>query len=385
MPAKRRLSVAKIFPLIVLGYLGIQVYAAWRIYEGLALAPSSLPWLAVLVIGMTFMPILLWRIERGGWHYSAEVVAWIGYGWMGFAFLFFWIALGLDVLGWVAAVVQAALSAESATYASTLRSFPTAAGVTLAVTIYGLVDARRPRVERVTLHSSKISSRTGTFRIALISDVHLGVLVGPRRLRRMVTRVRQLDADVVLSAGDLVDGQADRVSLLVPLLDALRPRYGKFAVTGNHDYYVGIDHALDFHARAGFRVLSGTSVDVADDVSIAGVDDPTGKRMGLSSNLDERVPLARTSRNRFTILLKHQPVVDSRALGLFDLQLSGHVHQGQIFPFNWLVRLAYPARTGLTRLEGGGWLYVSRGTGTWGPPMRVGAPPEITLIEIKPA
>jgi predicted MPP superfamily phosphohydrolase len=373
-----------VLPFIVLGFIGIEIYAVAKAYVGLALAPSMLPALAVLVLLMTFTPILLWRVERAGWHYTAEVVAWIGYGWMGFVFLFFWIGLGLDILGLIVGATQPALPVAFATYASTLHSFPLAVGVTLAVTAYGVIDARRVRVERVAINSPKMAPHNRAFRIALISDVHLGVLVGPRRLRRMVERVRQLDADVVLSAGDLVDGQADRVSLMVPLLDGLRPRYGKFAVTGNHDYYVGIEHALDFHARAGFRVLSGTAVDVADVVSIAGVDDPTSRRMGSSSNLDECVPLKGVAPDRFRVLLKHQPVVDSRALGLFDLQLSGHVHQGQIFPFNWLVRLAYPARTGLTELAHGSRLYVSRGTGTWGPPMRVGAPPEITLIEIRP-
>jgi uncharacterized protein len=382
MPAKRRLSVARIFPLIVLGYVGVQAYAVAKAYAGLALGPASIPWLVALVLLMTFMPVLLWRIERGGWHYTAEVVAWIGYGWMGFIFLFFWIGLGLEILSLLAGALHTNLPPD---FAETLRSFRLTVAVTAAVSVYGLIDARRIRIERIRLTSSKVARRERGFRIALISDVHLGVLVGPRRLRRMVERVRTLDADVLLSAGDLVDGQADRVSLLVPLLDALRPRQGKFAVTGNHDYYVGIEHALDFHARAGFRVLSGTAVNVGADIRIAGVDDPTGRRMGVSSNVDERVPLGDGASDRFTILLKHQPVIDARAAGLFDLQLSGHVHQGQIFPFGWLVRLAYPVRTGLTRLAHGGWLYVSRGTGTWGPPMRVGAPPEVTLIEINAA
>ena len=384
MATQRRLSVAKIFPLIALGYIGMQAYVAARAYSGLSLAPWSIPGLVAFVLFMTYMPVLLRRIERRGWHYSAEVVAWIGYTWMGFVFLFFWIALGLDLLGWVVDAASGILPTAVAAQAETLRMFPTALVATLVVVAYGLFDARRVRVERVQLASPKVAGRDRPFRVALVSDVHLGVLVGPRRLRRMVERLRALDADIVLSAGDLVDGQADRVSLLVPLLDALRPRYGKFAVTGNHDYYVGIEHALDFHARAGFQVLSGTAADVDKDIRIAGVDDPTSKRMGMWSNVDERVPLNGSSNDRFTILLKHQPIVDPRAAGMFDLQLSGHVHRGQIFPFNWLVRLVYPVRTGLSRLAGGGWLYVSRGTGTWGPPMRVGASPEITLIEINP-
>jgi len=379
MASKRRITVGKVLPLIALGYVGVQVYAVARAYAWFELGPWSVVWLAAFVLLMTYTPMLLRRVENRGWHYTAEALAWAGYTWMGFAFLFFWIALGLELLGWLATV------ASATTTGSWLREFPTALGVTLAVTAYGLLDARRVRVERVQLKSPKVSKRARPYRVALISDVHLGVLVGPRRLRRMVERLRTLDADVVLSAGDLVDGQADRVSLLVPLLDALQPRDGKFAVTGNHDYYVGIEHALDFHARAGFHVLSGTAAEVGDDIRIAGVDDPTSKRLGMWSNVDERVPLDAVSRDRFTILLKHQPIVEPRAAGMFDLQLSGHVHRGQIFPFNWLVRLVYPVRTGLSRLAGGGWLYVSRGTGTWGPPMRVGAAPEITLIEIAAA
>lgn len=383
--AKRRLSVAKVFPLIVLGYVGIQAYAVGQAYSGLALAPATVPLLGVLVLAMTFMPLLLWRVERRGWHFTAEVLAWIGYSWMGFVFLFFWVSLALYALGSLAGAAQATLPTAVAAYAGTLQSFPLAVGATLTVSAYGLWDARRVRVERVALSSPKLSPQNGVLRIALISDVHLGVLVGPRRLRRIVERLEDLDADVVLSAGDLVDGQADRVSLLVPLLDALRPRYGKFAVTGNHEYYVGIDHALEFHERAGFKVLSGEAVDITNEVSIAGVDDPTGRRMGRSSHADEHEVLGRVPRERFTILLKHQPIVDARAPAMFDLQLSGHVHRGQIFPFGCLVRLAYPVRTGLAQLASGAALYVSRGTGTWGPPMRVGAPPEITLIEIAPA
>jgi uncharacterized protein len=99
---------------------------------------------------------------------------------------------------------------------------------------------------------------------------------------------------------------------------------------------------------------------------------------------DERELLAGCARNRFTILIKHQPRLDPRTTGLFDLQLSGHTHRGQIFPFGLLVRLSYPVATGLSRIAGGGWLYVSRGTGTWGPPMRVAAAPEITLLELRP-
>jgi uncharacterized protein len=383
MTIRRRLSVATVFPLIVLGYVLIQVYAAWKAYVGLGLGSAALPLLALWIALMTFSLPILWRLEHRGAHRLATVVAWVGFSWMGWVFLYFWIALGFDLLWLLAKAAAAVTSVDFAAQASALDSFPLVAGLSLLVCLYGFFDARRPRIERVALTSAKLSPSSPTFRLALISDVHLGALVGARRLHRLLERLRALEPDVLISAGDLVDGLEDRLRELAPMFGALRPRYGKFAVTGNHEYYAGVDHALAFHERAGFKVLSGAAVNVTDDICIAGVDDPTGRRSGRAVT-DEGVPLSRSPRDRFTILLKHQPVVDPHAVGLFDLQLSGHVHKGQIFPFGLLVRLAYPARTGLTPLTHG-WLYVSRGTGTWGPPMRVGAPPEITLIEIAPA
>ncbi|HEX7043317.1 MAG TPA: metallophosphoesterase [Burkholderiales bacterium] len=384
MPAKRRISVAAAFPLIVLGYVLIQLYAVRQAYVGLGLPPHSIPILVAWVALMTFALPLVWRLEHRDWHRLATVVAWVGFGWMGWVFLYFWIALGLDVVGMAVSAAGAALHADVAGSASAVTSFPFAAAVTSAVAAYGFVDARRIRVERVRLRSAKRQPGSPPFRIALISDVHLGTIVGARRLRRIVERLHQIDADAVVSTGDLVDGLEHRLRELAPLFDALRPRAGKYAVTGNHEYYAGIDHALEFHRRAGFKVLSGTAVHVGADIAIAGVDDPTGRRSPRGAETDELEALRHVAPERFTVLLKHQPVVNDAAARRFDLQLSGHVHRGQIFPFGLLVRAAYPVSTGLTPLGERRWLYVSRGTGTWGPPIRVGAPPEIAVIEIEP-
>jgi hypothetical protein len=237
----------------------------------------------------------------------------------------------------------------------------------------------------VALTSDKLPAGRAPLRVVLLSDVHLGALVGAGRLRRILARVTALAPDIVLSAGDLVDGQADHLNRLAPVLAGLHPPLGKFAVIGNHECYVGLTHALEFHARAGFTVLRGAAVEVTSGFAIAGVDDPAAARPGAPAATDERALLAALAAGRFVVLLKHQPVVAAGSAGHFDLQLSGHVHQGQIFPFGLFVRLMYTARTGLTELPAGGRLYVSRGTGTWGPPMRVLAPPEITLIEIAPS
>jgi predicted MPP superfamily phosphohydrolase len=154
---------------------------------------------------------------------------------------------------------------------------------------------------------------------------------------------------------------------------------GAYAVTGNHEYYAGLEHSLRFLRNAGFTVLRGEAAR-AGGIILVGVDDPTAMSSGQSTILDTGKALASVSANNFVVLLKHQPVVDSDTK--FDLQLSGHTHGGQIFPFVYLTRLRYRVHTGLTELADGRLLYVSRGVGTWGPPIRLFAPPEITLITI---
>lgn len=374
--SSRRWRRAALFFSLVLGYAGMQVYALYAIYIALGLGTSWIPLLVGWTGLMTFFPFLLWRLEHVGWHRSATAGAWLGYGWMGAVFLFFWVALLLNGAGHVVPRVSALTGSAW---------FATALALTGLVAAYGVFAATRQRIEHLYISTPKRPAGSAPLRIAFITDVHLGALVGPRALRRILKRLQSLNADIVVSGGDLVDGQADRLSQLVPLLAALHPPLGKYAVIGNHECFVGLDHALDFHARAGFTVLRGSAVNVTDGLGIAGVDDPTAIGFGHTGGLDERAALAAIDSSRFSILLKHQPRVTPQGEPHADLQLSGHVHQGQIFPFNFLVKLVYPAPMGLSDVPGGGQLYVSRGTGTWGPPMRVLAPPEITLITIRAA
>jgi len=386
MRTDRRPRLTTLLAIFLLAYAGMQFYAVYKAYAGIGLAPDAMTGLVVWVALMTSLPFLLWWLERRGWHWPVVVGAWIGYLWMGLVFLFFWVALALDVFGGAVNTAGALLRVDLSAYApSAWHVFLWAAALSLGLGGYGLIDARRRRVEHIVLSTPKLSAGSHALRIVQISDVHLGALIGARRLGRILERVRALEPDVLVSTGDLLDGQANHLNGLTQLFQTIRPRLGKFAVTGNHEFFVGHERALDFMRRCGFTVLCGESVALARNVTIAGVDDPASQWFGVSAHLDEPALLAAQPPERFVVLLKHQPVVDPRATGHFDLQLSGHVHQGQIFPFGLLVRLAYPVRAGLTQLAPQCWLYVSRGTGTWGPPMRVFAPPEITLIEIKPA
>jgi uncharacterized protein len=212
--------------------------------------------------------------------------------------------------------------------------------------------------------------------------VHIGLIVRDDRVRRVMEQVKRTEPHLFLSTGDLVDGEVTSLDRLADMLQEVNPRYGKFAITGNHEFYAGIEQAVTFTKKAGFIMLRGERRTIEDFLTIVGVDDPAGPGMLKGDGDLERKLLAESSSDKFTLLLKHRPDVERGNLGLFDLQLSGHVHGGQIFPFRLITRLFYPMYSGFYSLANKSSLYVSGGSGTWGPPIRFLAPPEVTLIEL---
>jgi len=254
--------------------------------------------------------------------------------------------------------------------------------LSVGTAFYGYFEAKDIRTERITVKSSKIPAAIGRLRIVQISDVHLGLIIREERLARILQEVKKADADILVSTGDLVDGQIDNLSGLAEKLKELSPQHGMFAITGNHEFYAGLDQALNFTEKAGFTILRNTGLTIEGLITIAGVDDPQVKSYGLSTQSPEKEVLSALPRDTFILFLKHRPLIDPSAAGLFDLQLSGHVHKGQIFPFSIITWLYYPTQAGLAELPGNALLYVSRGSGTWGPPIRFLAPPEVTVIDI---
>jgi predicted MPP superfamily phosphohydrolase len=240
----------------------------------------------------------------------------------------------------------------------------------------------------VTIPSAKIAPGTPPLRILQVSDIHLGLLVGERRLRGILSRVREARPDLVVATGDMLDAVGDHLDPLAAMWREIAPPLGKFAVTGNHEYYTGIRGAVDFLGGAGFRVLRDEAVAIPGVANLVGLEyrgprslqDPALHQRSLAQLLENADPAL------FTLLLKHLPTgfeEEAAPLGV-GLQLSGHTHDGQLWPFRWLVRLSFRHTAGLAR-AGESLLYVSRGTGTWGPPLRFLAPPEVTLFELVPA
>lgn len=355
-------------------YGSMHLYALSKVW--LVLPHTAWPAVALVFAGLvlTLSPLILWQIARLDWHTATLLTSWASYLWMGFLFLFCCTALLFD-LGQLLAALFACKWPLSATTGLLIICL-----LSLALLGYGHFSARQIQVEEVKIITPKLGS--GKVTIAQISDLHLGVMLGDGFLQRIIAKLQEIQPDIVVATVDIVDGQGDDFDLLAQRFRTLRVPAGLYAITGNHEYFVGLDHSLRFLRNAGFTVLRGEAAS-AGGITLVGVDDPTAQAMGQEAKLDTGAALASAAINDYIVLLKHQPIVDTDTP--FDLQLSGHIHGGQIFPFGFLPWLMYGVHSGLTRLDDGRLFYVSRGTGTWGPPLRLFAAPEITLITIQSA
>jgi predicted MPP superfamily phosphohydrolase len=371
------------FIIVFLIYGLVHLYAFLRARSALSFKRSTGIFLALFMVIMTFAPYLVRISENAGLDSLAIFVSHTGYIWMGLLFLFFSTSVAIDIYRLALFLAGAVLRSDTTGLKPSAGfSFFVPLILSVALSSYGFYEARNIRTEKVVIRTSKLPRDTGKFKIVQISDVHLGLIVKEDRLKRIIRKVKEESPDMLVSTGDLVDGQVNSLEGLDELLQKINAPYGKFAITGNHEFYAGLDHALEFTELAGFRVLRGEGITANGLINIAGVDDNAGRRFGLYSEVSEKEVLSGLPRDKFTLLLKHRPDIDREAIGLFDLQLSGHTHKGQIFPFRLLSRFFYPHVSGLVGLDGGSSLYVSRGSGTWGPPIRFLSPPEVTVIEI---
>ncbi|MGB2688615.1 MAG: metallophosphoesterase [Desulfobacterales bacterium] len=364
-------------------YGGIHLYAFLKLKRGFALGPPAYLILAIFMILMVVSPIVVRISERYGYEALARGLAYIGFTWMGLIFIFISASFFFDIYRLLHFLARMLTQRPLADFTLSLRNFCTLAILfSCAVVIYGYFEALHIRTEHVTVKTSKIPEKIGRFRVVQISDVHLGLIVGRSRLKRILRQVKDSRPDILVSTGDLVDGQMDDLEALTDMFQNIPAKYGKFAITGNHEFYAGLDRALAFTEKAGFTMLRGEGITVSNLLNVAGVDDPARKRYGPDRAASEKALLEKMPREKFTLFLKHQPVINSESLGMFDLQLSGHTHKGQIFPFNLVTKLYYRKHTGLTKVNGNALLYVSRGSGTWGPPVRFLSSPEVTVIDI---
>jgi predicted MPP superfamily phosphohydrolase len=379
-----RLLPFLVFVAIALGLVGGMHYYLWARLVRDPLLPET--WARVLTVTIVAlgvaMPATLFaaRLLPGS---VARPAIWVSFIWMGVGFLlvaFFGLADLVRLLAFVVARYRGPVEPDPERRIVLARTV--AAGVTAVVAGLSTIGIRSAlsgiQIKQLDVKLRGLPQELAGFRLVQISDVHVGPLLRKDWVARIVEQIRQLAPDLVAITGDLVDGRVHELREHVAPLAKIEARRGVYFVTGNHEYYSGVEEWYAHLPSLGVRPLRNERVEVAPGLELAGIEDPTGAP-DLAAALHGRDPEVAL------VLLAHQPrqFAEAAKRGV-PLTLSGHTHGGQIWPFSWLVALAQPYLAGLHH-RGESQLYVSRGTGFWGPPMRVFAPPEITLLRLQPA
>jgi predicted MPP superfamily phosphohydrolase len=371
-----------IFVIVVAAVLALLTFL---LYRRLAVAPdlpTGARWAVALVLALLWGAALLAFAMQAGVidPHRARWLAWLGMTWLVAAW---YLLFGTLVLGFLA--LLASLSSSREPRRRLLRvGTPVVVVAALGTTAYGLHEAALPTVTPVTVSSRELPEGFDGLRVALVTDLHVGPVRDASFTQRVVDEVNAQHPDVVVLGGDLVDGKVSQVSdALAPLADLKAP-LGVFAVSGNHEFISQeADAWLDHWEKLGITVLRNENVALrrqSDTIRIAGVHDETGTGADAA---DVDGALGSAPAGGFTILVAHQPrqALDAQGRGI-DLQLSGHTHGGQVWPFRYAVRLQQPVIDGLS-MVGDVPVLTSRGAGAWGPPVRVLAPPEIPIITLR--
>jgi predicted MPP superfamily phosphohydrolase len=364
-----------------------------HLYVGMRLIPAATVGLPIRIAGALLLAGCLLTMAMGmasrfivGPPY-ADRLAWLGMLLMGFfsTLLMLTIARDLVLLTlWIIAAISNISGVAEAVRSSTALAVPL---IALMLTALGFYFARRSAaVKTVDIPIVDLSAGLQGFTIVQISDIHVGPTIKRRYVEKIVRTVNDLRPDLIALTGDLVDGSVAELAHDVGPISELSARHGAFFVTGNHEYYSGADPWVDEVRRLGLRVLMNQHVVVDHNGAravIAGVTDYGAGSFDQAHESDPAKAMAGAPRDvAFRLLLAHQPRSATAASKAgFTLQLSGHTHGGQFLPWNFFIRLQQPFVHGLAKLNDL-WVYTSRGTGYWGPPIRLGAPSEITRLRL---
>lgn len=372
LPSRVRRALWRILPLIG----GLHAYIGWRLLPALDLSAIGLVLAAGgLALSSCLVPLgLLGRFVVAN-EARADRLTWLGS-----------LAMGLFSSVLVLTVLRDAVLLVADTPSLTEPTAIAVLGLASLFTLVGYVNARRvARVVRVDIPLANLPKELAGFTIVQLSDIHVGPTIKREYVQAIVDRVNQLDADLVAITGDVVDGSVEQLRDHTAPLGGLQSRHGNYVVTGNHEYYSGAEAWMREFERIGLRGLHNRHNVIAHRGArfvLAGVTDFSAGAFDAARASDPVAALAGSPPDLLRILLAHQPRSATAAeTAGFDLQLSGHTHGGQFWPWNFFVPLQQPFTAGLHRL-GRLTVYTSRGTGYWGPPKRFGAPSEITVLRL---
>ncbi|BEQ14087.1 metallophosphoesterase [Desulfoferula mesophila] len=325
--------------------------------------------LGLFLLLMILAPIITVMTGSQGHFGLARLVGTVGYWWMGFLIIALLCLLALSLLRLLALPFSPQAWNWRAPVALAL-------GVAFIITTYGVFAATDIRLKRLNLTTDKLPAGVERLTIVQTSDLHLGQPEGKTRLRKVIKMVKQAKPDLWIDTGDMWDRPLLDVRQEMDLLRQVKPPLGKFMIAGNHEFYVGLATAFELSREAGFSVLENLGQAVGP-LYLAGVYDARA----IHPEWDAAA-LAGAQPGRFTIFLRHRPLFNQTTAGQVDLQLSGHTHGGQVWPAHLITSRIFPFFAGLYHPAPKTALYTSRGTGTWGPPMRLFSPPEVTIIQL---
>lgn len=383
----RKLVAGIVFLTIFFSVMG---GAHYYILKRIALDPAWPPGVAAGAVAMMtlgLVALIVQGILRRRVGVLVRALSWVAYVWLGVLFYLFISTAMLDLATSVF-VFATERGPELATSRPFLRGRALMiCGITLLASLAALrIGLQPPVTKRIEIALDRFPEALDGFRIVQISDVHIGPLLGERFSALVTERVNALEPDLIAVTGDLVDGRVKSIAKQVEPFRELRAEHGIYFVTGNHDYYSGADDWVSLVTSYGWHTLRNRSVSIGTsgaEFELVGVDDPHGDMLENSGGEDLNLALRDVDTTRAVVLLAHDPATFRRARKIpVGLQLSGHTHGGQIWPFGWAVRAVVPWVAGHFR-EGASQLYVSSGTGFWGPPMRLGTRAEITELTLR--
>ena len=366
--------------------LSMYSYVGWRFIWTLqtpSLYKSLILIILMLFYCLTFITFVFFfnKIENN----IARIIAWLGFAGLGTVSLLFFIQVSADLL-----LLAQSLLTKSHSFDPHRRAFlglsakTIVGGIAGVGSIWGMSQAlKEPVIKRVEIKIEGLPERLKGFRMAQITDLHVGSMITGKFVERVAKKIQKLNADMLFFTGDAADGSVQSYGKHLNSLAEIKPKYGKYFVTGNHEYYSDMNGWLQLIEGLGFKILVNESQNIIVNdatIMITGIPDRSGRHFSSFHKTDMEKAVGGMNSSDLKILLAHQPGdVEHATKYEFDLQLSGHTHGGQYFPFSLLVQMAHPFLKGLHKRENT-WVYINQGTGYWGPPLRIGTEPEITEI-----
>ena len=381
-------------------------YVGWRLItpSNFSANVNIILWVFVIALLLTLILTFILRANKFENTFS-DIISWVGYIGFGLVTILFAFVFVKDII-WLTGIISHKIYLFATSLLSSQESNKVVVdnsrreflinsinvGILTAsagLTGWGIFNVMsKPKVEKITIPIQNLPDELNGLTIAQFSDLHVGATIQKSFVDTVVKQINELNADIIAFTGDLVDGSVDALRKHVESLTKLKSKYGKYFITGNHEYYSGALEWVDEANRLGFTTLINENRKIQigkSSLMLAGVTDWSGGQFYESHKSDPIKSSQANYKPDLKVLLAHQPksIKDASKAG-FDIQLSGHTHGGQYFPYTFMVKLDQPYVKGLHKYENT-WLYINKGTGYWGPPLRIGVPSEITLITITKA